>query len=102
MKEQEAKEEDLSEKKRPVSEMSSDDDKEKSNKRSKLEACLTELSDMMTQIRNDAKLVASSTQMSLKNCKETSEAVSEFARHGLKALPKKKPSAGILKDKENV
>ena len=61
MNEQEAKvEEGISDKKRPLEEVSSDDDK-KSNKRRKLESCLTELSDMLSQIRNDAKLVASST-----------------------------------------
>ena len=102
MNEQEAKvEEGISDKKRPLEEVSSDDDK-KSNKRRKLESCLTELSDMLSQIRNDAKLVASSTQMSLKNCKETSEAVSEFARRGLKALPKTKTAVVTAKDKENV
>ena len=102
MNEQEAKvEEDISDKKRPLEEVSSEDDK-KSNKRRKLESCLTELSDMLSQIRNDAKLVASSTQMSLQNCKETSEAVSEFARRGLKALPKTKTATVTAKDKENV
>lgn len=103
MKEQSEKEDKIVlEKKRPASEISEEENSEHkiSNKRRKLESCLTELSDMLSQIRNDAKLVASSTMTSLKHCKETSEAVSEFARHGMKALPEK--STAKPKDKENA
>eukprot|EP00940_MAST-03C_sp_MAST-3C-sp2_P002421 g2421.t1 len=56
-------------------------------RRRKLENCISELTEMIGQIRENANIVSESTTKTLKDCKDTSEAVSEFCRQGARALP---------------
>jgi len=62
-----------------------EDAKRAKKKRRKLESCVTELSEMVGQIRENASLIASTTNETLGECKGTSNAVSEFSLRGASA-----------------
>jgi len=57
-------------------------------KRRKLESCLSELSDMVTQIRENAKLVSENVENTIEDCKKTSKSVAQFMTKDLGGLPK--------------